>query len=68
MEVQAHTLYIVTKSMLHEMYMVKFTFFIKGHFTGWNRIMLREIIVGFILFPALTINELNMLAITSKKV
>jgi len=62
-----YTLYIVTTSMLHEMYMVKFTFFIKEPFSGWNRIMLSEIIVWFIHFSTLTINELNMLAITSKK-
>ena len=30
--------------------------------------MLSEIIVGFIHFPTLTINELNMLAITRKKI
>ena len=54
--------------MLQEMYMVKFTFFIKGHFSGWNRILLSEIIVGFIHFPTPTINKLNMLAITSKKI
>ena len=64
-----YTLYTVTTSMLHEMYMVKFMFFINGHFSRWNRIMLSEklIIVGFIHFSSLTINELNILAITSKK-
>ena len=62
-----YTLYTVTTSMLHEMYMVKFMFFINGHFSRWNRIMLSEIIFGFIHFSTLTINELNILAITSKK-
>ena len=50
-----YALYTVTTSMLHEMYMVKFTFFINGHFSRWNRIMLSEIIVGFIHFSTLTI-------------
>lgn len=63
-----YTLYTVTTSMLDEMYMVKFTFFINGHFSRWNRIMLSEIVVGFIHFSTLTINELNILAITSKKI